>query len=381
MPDKRIDLTSLNNLKLEPNWETTPKNFNKKFNQIKTERKSFSKRRKKQDIINPLLEINITYDHSAISKIKASIKKSGITYSIEDITNTIISSKDRLSFKFKKRNNQTFSEVMLDNKIFYSRDEAINHIIYNKLETLIKVADVEELNVTGNYNAVLKCPITNKLLPPKNYHNFENCIYQHMYENKIKHKYDDFVKILGSTSDSELVKKWKNTPYNKFSYEFSYGKKYDSIKQVTNEIKLNYSKFLKEKNKIIISGVNRDKLDKLLQKEIKNFCDKNHKWKKDLFFNVIIDLKKSGFYIFKDGNDKVLFACPVKPKKFKEQELSKNCLNIIKVIKQKVKISKKELLNFDFNKKISKDGILYELKWLLREGFIKEFKNGQISIN
>jgi hypothetical protein len=385
MTDKKIDLSSLSNFELGPNWETIPKKVNNEFNEVKTERKNLRGRNKKKDFIKSLYEIGITYDNSAISKIKDKIRKSSITYSIEDITNTIISTKDRLSFRFEKLNKESFSEVILDNKIFCSRDEAINYIIFYRLDSLIEVTGVEEQNATGSYNDVLKCPVSDKLLPPKNYHNFENCICQHMYENKIKQKYEDFVKTLSSTTDHELVNKWKDTPLKKFTYEFKNdfykGKKYDSIKLLINEIKLSYNKFVKERKKIIISGVEIDRLDKLLRKEIKDFYDKNHKWKKDLFFNVIINLKKSGFHIFKDGVNRILFACPVKPKKFIKKELSKRCLDIIEVIRQKVKISKKDLLNYDFNKNISRDNILYELKWLLKEGYIKEFKNGQLSIN
>ena len=115
--------------------------------------------------------------------------------------------------------------------------------------------------------------------------------------------------------------------------------------------------------------------------QLKEFYDKNHKWKKDLFFNIIINLKKSGFHIFKSGDHKKMYACPVKPKKFKEEELSKICYSIIQMVKENIKISKKVLINSDFNQNISKDSILYELKWLLKEGYIKEFKDGQISIN
>jgi predicted transcriptional regulator len=76
-----------------------------------------------------------------------------------------------------------------------------------------------------------------------------------------------------------------------------------------------------------------------------------------------------------------MYACPVKPKKFKSENISESCFNIIQVIQQSNKISKKDLLNSNFEKTISKDTILYELKWLLNEGYIREYKNGRISIN
>lgn len=385
MTDKKIDLSSLSNFELKPNWETTSKKVNKEFKKTKDKKKNLLKTNNRRTIAKPLFDINITYDHSVISKIKDKIRESGITYSIEEIANTIISAKERLSFKIEKQNKENFFEVLFDNRIFSSRDNAIKHITHNGLDSLIKISSVEEQIPNGNYNTVLKCPKSNKLLPPKNYHDFENCIYQHMYENKVILKYEDFVNNLEQVNETEVVGVWRKTPIKKFTYKFKdkldSEKKYESIKLITNEIKKFYNKFVKEKNKIVISGVTIDRLDDLLRNQLKEFYDKNHKWKKDLFFNIIINLKKSGFHIFKSGDHKKMYACPVKPKKFKEEELSKICYSIIQMVKENIKISKKVLINSDFNQNISKDSILYELKWLLKEGYIKEFKDGQISIN
>ena len=202
---------------------------------------------------------------------------------------------------------------------------------------------------------------------------------------KIVRKYEDFVNNLENITDTEIVESWKKTPIKKYTYEFNnkHGKekKFDSFKLIIKEIEKSFVNFVKEKSKIIISGIEINKLDNLLMNEIKEFFDKNHKWKKDLFFNIIINLKKSGFHIFKTGDEKKMYASPVKPKKFDERKLSEKCFSIIQVIKQDIKISKRDLLNTDFKKTISKDSILYELKWLLKEGYIKEFKDGQISIN
>ena len=385
MTDKKIDLSSLSNFELKPNWETTPEKISKESKKNKVNRKNFSKTNNRKEILKPLFDISITYEHSILSKIKDKIRKSNITYSIEEISKTIISAKERLSFKIEKQNKEPLFEVIFDNKIFDTRDNAINHITHNGLESLIEISSMEEQNPNGNYKTVLKCPESNELLPPKNYHDFENCIHQHMYDKKIRQKYEDFVNNLEKVNETEIVENWKKKPIKKFTYEFKdkliSKKKYESIKLITSEIDKSFDKFIREKNKIVISGNNINKLDDLLRDRIKEFYDKNLKWKKDLFFNIIINFKKSGFHIFKNEEHKIMYACPVKPKKFKEDELSEICFNIIQVIKENIKISKKVLINTDFNQKISKDNILHELKWLLKEGYVKEFKDGQISIN
>ena len=275
MTDKKIDLSSLSNFDLGPNWETTPVKGNKEFKQTKKKRKSYLKTNDKRAIAKPIFDINITYDHSVISKIKDKIRKSGITYSVEEIANTIISTKERLSFKVEKQNKETFFEVIFDNSIFSSRDKAINHVIQNGLDSLVKVTSIEEESTTGKYDSILKCPISKKLLPPKNYHNFESCVYQHLYENKIVRKYEDFVNNLENITEPEVIESWKKTPIKKFTYQFKNKlgkeKKFESINLITKEIENSFVNFVREKNKIVISGIEIDKLDKLLMNEIKEF--------------------------------------------------------------------------------------------------------------
>ena len=35
--------------------------------------------------------------------------------------------------------------------------------------------------------------------------------------------------------------------------------------------------------------------------------DNDYKWKKDLFFNILINFKKSGFSVFKHGRKKIIY--------------------------------------------------------------------------
>ena len=384
MKDKIVDLSSLKNLELGPNWERIPKKNNKEFKNGGKKTKRFNdKKREKQTSL--LYQIDITYEHEIMSQIKNKIRESGITYSVEEITNTLISDKKRLTFKIEALNKEKLNEVIFDKRIFHTKKGAIEHITRYGLDSLIEISNVKEEKPTGNFKNILKCKITNKLLPPKNYHEFENCIYQHLYENKINRNYNDFVNGLETVTETEIIEDWKNQTIEKVSYGFKTilksEKEYESIKHVTKEIEKSFHKFINEKNKITISGSKINKLDTIILEQIIEFYEKNQKWKKDLFFNILINLKKSGFYIFKDSEKNILFASPVKARKVKEKEISQNCLCIINEVKHKKIISKKDLLNAQFKYMTTKDKILYEVKWLLREGYIKEFKNGDISIN
>ena len=382
---KKVDVSSLSNLTLGPNWET---HSVKKLNPARSSSEKKSRvpiKKKSKSEFKTLFDISITYDQSEITNIKDKIRKYGIAYSIEEIASTIISTKDRLSFKIEQSNKESFKEVLFDNKIFHTKSGAIDYIVRNGSDSVFTISKNEEEKPNGDFQTISRCPQTKNLLPPKNCHHFDNCVFQHMFEHNITVGYENYINKLIPIDDIELINIWKNTPIKRFVYEFKNkfdtGRKYESVKSLINEIDRSFTKFVTEKKRIVISGRETDNLDNVIKEHIKDFYNRNHKWKKDIFFNVLINLKKSGFHIFNYGDKKFKFANPIKPRRFNDSELSKICINIVNVIRKKKIISKKELLEYDYTETLKKDIILCEIKWMLKEGYLRQFKDGQISIN
>jgi hypothetical protein len=114
---------------------------------------------------------------------------------------------------------------------------------------------------------------------------------------------------------------------------------------------------------------------------MEDFMKSSNKWKKDLFFNILINLKKSGFHIFKYGVKNHLYATGIKPKSIQLSGLSDICVKITKLINSTKAMKKGEVLNSIGSQKVKKDFILNELKWLVREGYVREFSNGTITVN
>jgi len=380
---EKPDLSILTNLELGPNWEEPANKFKEK-NQVKKNKTKYIKKNSSAKKEKSKLSINITYDHESITKIKDRIRLTGISYSVEEIVEAIVSKKERLSFKMENLGDNTFIIVKHDGKIFTTKSATIDHIISDSLNSLITKTETRGEKPSGNFNTILKCPITKKLLPPKSYHDFENRIYQHMHDHKIDSDYKNYVNKLAQESDKEVVEKWKDNPPTQFIYElksnFSIGKKYNSIKSLRNEIDRNFENLVLIKKNVLVSGKKIDILEKVLVNQLKLFYDNNFQWKKDIFFNILINLKKSGFHIFKFGEKNNMFASPRKPKIVIDNELSKICLKIINLVRDSKIISKKDVLNLIYSDKVKKDVILFEIKWLIKEGYIKKFKNDTLSI-
>ena len=76
------------------------------------------------------------------------------------------------------------------------------------------------------------------------------------------------------------------------------------MKSLINEIDRSFTKFVTEKKRIVISGRETDNLDNVIKEHIKDFYNRNHKWKKDMpiYCNQLTaDALKLEFpYVFSD---------------------------------------------------------------------------------
>ena len=76
----------------------------------------------------------------------------------------------------------------------------------------------------------------------------------------------------------------------------------------------NYRLFIDEMDFINFVGNDFKLISAKIQKDINNFMDNDYKWKKDLFFNILINFKKSGFSVFKHGPKKDYIFLPQRQK-------------------------------------------------------------------
>ena len=83
-------------------------------------------------------------------------------------------------------------KTIVDQKVFSSEEKAIDHLFRNNFDQcFVKELDQEEKPIK-TFNSVYQCPKTEILLPPNNYHRYEEIIKQHILLNGIKEGYENF---------------------------------------------------------------------------------------------------------------------------------------------------------------------------------------------
>ena len=389
---KKVDLSQLSDLDFAPNWDNKYIAGEKQKDRFKPKRQEHQRefKRKKKEIPkrydSPFankFKITVNPDKTILDTLKRGIRKSGISYSLEEINSAIIDKKNRLQITIEHLKEETFFITTFDNSVFYTKSNAINHIVEKGLKHVVDITETIGENPSGNFKNILKCPESGILLPPKSFHDFEAIIKTHLIEKKIKLNYNNYLDKLITVEDEITINEWKITPLKKLIFttkELGTTKRsFNSIEAVQGYISSTETdQFIKTNKVIKIKGDSIDKFEKDLAGFISDFLKNSYQWKKDLFFNTLINFKKSGFYIFKYGPKNYLFAAGQKPKTIEIAKISENCVKIVKYIQETEPIKIISILSQSGEMKLEKNQILVELKWLVKEGYVKEFSDGTI---
>ena len=389
---KKVDLSQLSDLDFAPNWDNkyiAGEKQNDRFKPKRQEHKREFKRKKKEipkRYDSPFankFKITVNPDKTILDTLKRGIRKSGISYSLEEINSAIIDKKNRLQITIEHLKEETFFITTFDNSVFYTKSKAINHIVEKGLKHVVDITETIGENPSGNFKNILKCPESGILLPPKSFHDFEAIIKTHLIEKKIKLNYNNYLNKLITVEDEITINEWKNTPLKKLIFTTrelgSTKRSFNSIEAVQGYISsTETNQFIKTNKVIKIKGDSIDNFEKDLAGFISDFLKNSYQWKKDLFFNTLINFKKSGFYIFKYGPKNYLFAAGQKPKTIEITKISENCVKIVKYIQKTEPIKIISILSQSGEMKLEKNQILVELKWLVKEGYVKEFSDGTI---
>jgi len=389
---KKVDLSQLSDLDFAPNWDNKYIAGEKQKDRFKPQRQEHQRefKRKKKEIPkrydSPFankFKITVNPDKTILDTLKRGIRKSGISYSLEEINSAIIDKKNRLQITIEHLKEETFFITTFDNSVFYTKSNAINHIVEKGLKHVVDITETIGENPSGNFKNILKCPESGILLPPKSFHDFEAIIKTHLIEKKIKLNYNNYLNKLITIEDEITINEWKNTPLKKLIFTTrelgSTKRSFNSIEAVQGYISsTETNQFIKTNKVIKIKGDSIDNFEKDLARFISDFLKNSYQWKKDLFFNTLINFKKSGFYIFKYGPKNYLFAAGQKPKTIEITKISENCVKIVKYIQKTEPIKIISILSQSGEMKLEKNQILVELKWLVKEGYVKEFSDGTI---
>lgn len=396
-----IDLSSLGNIDIEPEWvkKASHAKYEKQdsgtrrerrsksgFVEKKAPRKRFSRSPDRQKPANHF-SFSIQPKGEVLQRIKDEMRKSGVSYGLSEICDTISGSPQRYNVIInyaEGEDAQHFVTTKIDDKIFSSKEKAVNHLLTNYSAKVFVREVEEEIDLSNNIQYAYQCPRTKVLLPPNNYHYHEEVVRQHLLLNGVSDTYGAYVKKLNKVDDSEEIAQWVQKPLSVYRFAIIGNESlwYKSVEQLKAACMNEPSATLFEINKSArISGDCLSLVERSIAEQFNVFLRRRSSWLNGLFSACLINLKKSNFAIFKYSDKKRTFASAYRKAKIGDAPLNKISEKIVAVLGTLGEVKKIALLNHNELGGVERKNLLIELKWLTKGGFVTEFSNGNLVLN
>ena len=378
-----VDVSTLENFNLLPIWEKKEgKGKPEEKSVFRKEKRSGQKKERKQNSKKDNLYFYTIFpSQETIQKVRAKIKENGITFSLKEIANVLAEKKERLCIKIKSKNQNVFWKSKRSNAVYTTKEEAVLDLIFTKENNQIQCNIENESTPTGDFSHVLKCPHTNKLIPPTNFHNFRQIVEHHLYEECLKVPAEEFVKKLIKVDDRETIEQWKNESIKIYSYRIGQrsNAQYNSISKLKTVVDEDFEKYFYKSEEFTIPFKDLALLPKTISSELNIFIKEKKIWYSQFLAHCLINLKRGAFSTFKKNNE--VFIRYNQRKSTAQLISNKLCTLIIQQIPNGKTIQKKDLIKMIKSEENLTKDILLELKWLTKEGYINEYSNGDIDLN
>ncbi len=384
----------------------------------KFNRKSGNKR--SEEFFKPTVKVYITPEELPFRKLIKVMRSSCRTYELFDIAKIILEKPERYILNIepldgkKEDPREPFYITQPSNVPFASEAEAISYVVKNNIEAFFDIQEIEKEAPSGSFSVVNRCGISGELLAPPNYHKYneiltEHCSVSGLTIGRVEGKIE-------SVSEPDLIQTWvekmtKQKVYILKDRKADEPQNFSSLESAKNFlVKTRANKIFKRGSRAKISGVHYDKLpNNDLKKSIKVYLDSQARFPLDTATGLRVRLRKMNFSIFKKSAKNISFVCSVKRKQsHPESGFSPTIQALLDFI-----LKNEEIKNSDISEKylgiklpknikptqpsensdateaseepilsVEDQGRLKQLKidlyWLVSEGYVTEFANGEL---
>src|SRR5204862_4104020 len=138
----------------------------------------------------------------------------GRAYPLFDIARLILQKPERyaVAFSVKKKPDGTIAQPLflcaLDDTLWLSEDEAIDHVLRKHSATFYQAERTATEPPKGKYTFVAQCGMSGKILGPPNHHDYQNQLRKLHAERYARMPFEVYKSRVKIVRDEEVVKKW-----------------------------------------------------------------------------------------------------------------------------------------------------------------------------
>jgi len=164
----------------------------------------------------PPLELDVALqpEKNGVESLARQIKHTGRSYPLFDIARLILAKPERYLVVLKTRKKEDGSVAQplffcqMDETVWLSEDQAVDHVLSRHFDTFYKTDKTEIDPPKGTYTFVAQCGMSDQILGPPNYHGYQDKL-RALHEDRFPRlPFDVFKSRVKIVHDEEVVKQW-----------------------------------------------------------------------------------------------------------------------------------------------------------------------------
>ncbi len=358
----------------------------------------------------PLPEITVTLmpDEKGVESLARQIKMTGRAYPLFEIAKLILQKPERQQVRFdvvKKEDKvvQPLFLCMLDDTVWLSGDEAVQHVLSRHFDTFYKAERTPTDPPKGVFTFVAQCGMSGTVLGPPNYHDYQIKLRKLHQEQFSRMPFEAFKARVKIVRDEAVVKKWLEdqswkTEYITLNVPETEARNLPSREEVQRHFRhAHMTNIIKEVESHTLSGpASRRQPCPQLQRLVRRAWEEQQRFPLKVVHYLSQEFATRGLQFFK-VNKQVTHVAVARPHylDIDATPVSDTIRRIIECINQHPKCTRRELIETLTPSPAStptpaegepapktsepteeQKAIIADLHWLVHQGHVIEFANG-----
>ena len=160
------------------------------------------------------LDVAIQPEKNGVESLARQIKHTGRAYPLFDIARLILAKPERylVVLKTRKKEDGSIAQPLffcqVDETVWLSEDQAVDHVLSRHFSTFYKTEKTEIDPPKGTYTFVAQCGMSDQILGPPNYHGYQEKLRSLHADRFSRLPFDVFKSRVKIVHDEEVVKQW-----------------------------------------------------------------------------------------------------------------------------------------------------------------------------
>ena len=348
-----------------------------------------------------LLDIELLPDEAGVGAVAKQIKMTGRSYPVFDLARLVLAGPERYHARFTLKPETTqvqLIECRLDQSVWLSMAEALRH--FRNSAFFHEYYQREEVEVDppkGNYSVVAVCGLSGEVLGPPNFHTYQTDLADLHQRRFSRMHLDAYKRKIEMVRNEETIEKWKSSLAKEIRYTYlkaAEGEEAPVFRSVPEAEKHfiethGHEVFSSVAKTTLPGNIPQKRLSGPLHKMLKRAVDRQSRFPVPMVKNVSPMLEKAGLRFFKLGR-KETYVARSRPRALgAKTEVSPRIRSVVQFIRDNEKQDLNKLVTAlvpnAARRKAGEPtaeeiGFLKDLRWLIREGFVIEFSNGELRL-